>query len=145
MVDLNLEVDWEHLQRPGPRPAYVHEDEVRELLAFHPSDCKPTLVADALYRNYGPLLAYIGGKPTVFTSKDHNFLPGEIAEKQLIIINNSRQEVAADCEWAFDTGQPRSGTVQVTVPPGDQKRLPLKLELPANLASMTCPPKTVPV
>ena len=23
-----------------------------------------------------PLLAYIGGKPAGFTSKDHNFLPG---------------------------------------------------------------------
>ncbi|MGO8789875.1 MAG: glycoside hydrolase family 2 TIM barrel-domain containing protein [Terriglobia bacterium] len=133
-VDLNLEVDWEHLQRPGPRPAYVHEDEARELLAFHPSDYKPTLVADALNRNYRPLLAYIGGKPTAFTTKDHNFLAGEIVEKQLIVINNSREELTADCEWTFDTEQPTSGTVQVTVPPGDQRRLPLKLELPANLA-----------
>ena len=75
--NLPLEVDWEHLQRPGPRPAYVHEEEAREQLAYHPSDYKPTLVAEALYRNYMPLLAYIGGKPAAFTSKDHNFLPGE--------------------------------------------------------------------
>ena len=133
-VDLNLEIDWERLQRPGPRPAYVHEDQARELLAFHPSDYKPTLVADALYRNYRPLLAYIGGKLAAFTTKDHNFLPGETVEKQLIVINNSREEVTADCEWTFDTEQPMSGTAQVTVPPGDRRRLPLKLELPANLA-----------
>ena len=58
-----------------------------------------------------PLLAYIGGKPAAFTSKDHNFLAGETAEKQLILINNSRVEVTADCEWSFDTPQPVSGTV----------------------------------
>jgi hypothetical protein len=133
-VDLNLEVDWEHLQRPGPRPAYVHEDEARELLAFHPSDYKPTLVADALYRNYMPVLAYIAGKPTAFTTKDHNFLPGETAEKQLIVINNSREEVTADCGWTFDTPQSLRGTEKVAVPPGDQRRLPLKLELSADLA-----------
>ena len=37
-----------------------------------------------------PLLAYIGGKKGDFTSKDHNFVPGQTVDKQLIIINNSR-------------------------------------------------------
>jgi hypothetical protein len=133
--DLVLEVDWDHLQRPGPRPAYVHEDQARELLAYHPTDYKPTLVAEALYRNYLPLLAYIGGKPAAFTSKDHNFLAVETAEKQIIIINNSRVEVTADCEWMFDAPGSAPVSTQVTVPPGDQKRLPIKLELPASLAA----------
>ena len=44
----------------------------------------------ALIRNNMPLLAYIGGKPEAFTSKDHNFFPGETVDKQLIVINNSR-------------------------------------------------------
>ncbi|MGA2673097.1 MAG: glycoside hydrolase family 2 TIM barrel-domain containing protein [Terracidiphilus sp.] len=131
---LQLEVDWERLQRPGPRPVYVHEEEARELLAYHPADYKPTAVAEALYRNYMPLLAYIGGKPAAFTSKDHNFLAGETAEKQLILINNSRQEVTAACEWSFGTPQPVRGTSKVVIPPGEQKRIPLKLELPADLA-----------
>ena len=130
----HLEVDWEHLQRPGPRAAYVHEEEVRALLAYHPDDYKPTAVAEAMYRNYMPMLAYIAGKPSAFTSKDHNFFAGEMAEKQLILINNSRLEVTADCQWSFDTPHPISGTANVTVPPGDQKRLPLKMELPADLA-----------
>ena len=130
----HLEVDWEHLQRPGPRAAYVHEEEARALLAYHPDDYKPTAVAEALYRNYMPLLAYIAGKPSAFTSKDHNFYAGETAEKQLILINNSRLEVTADCQWTFDTPHPLSGTARVSVPPGDQKRLPLKMELPADVA-----------
>ena len=36
----------------------------------------PRPAAQALLRNNLPLLAYIGGKPARFTSKDHNFLPG---------------------------------------------------------------------
>jgi hypothetical protein len=132
--NLKLEMDWEHLQRPGPRPAYVHEDEARELLSYRPADYKPTPVAEMMYRNCMPLLAYIGGKPAAFTSKDHNFVTGETAEKQLILINNSRVEVTANCEWSFDIPQPMSGASTVIVPPGNQKRLPLKLELPAGLA-----------
>ncbi len=31
----------------------------------------------AVLRNNMPLLAYIGGKPWAFTSKEHNFLPGQ--------------------------------------------------------------------
>jgi hypothetical protein len=132
--NLQLDVDWEHLERPSLRPAYLREDEARRQLAFHPSDYVPTFASQAVYRNCMPLLVYLAGKPAAFTSKDHNFLAGEKAEKQLIIINNSRVEVTADCEWSFDTPQPLSGTAKVTVPPGDQKRLPLELELPANLA-----------
>ena len=133
--NLQLEVDWENLQRPGPRPVYVHEEEAREQLAYHPSDYKPTVVAEALYRNYMPLLAYIGGKPAAFTSKDHNFLPGEAVEKQLILINNSRPGgVTADCTWSFRHAPAVSGTAKVSVPPGDQKRLPLKFDLPTDLA-----------
>ena len=133
--DLRLEVDWEKLQRPGPSPAYVDEEEARQLLKYRPADYTPTAVAQALYRNYMPLLAYIGGKPAAFTSKDHNFVAGETVEKQLILVNNSRIEVTADCEWTFETPKAIRGTATVTVAAGDQKRLPLKLELPADLAS----------
>ena len=41
------------------------------------------------------------GKPAAFTSKDHNFYPGETVEKQIIVINNSRETVTADCRWSL--------------------------------------------
>ena len=87
-----LKVDWENLQRPGFSPDYIDERYERMDLAYEPpTGCRrPT--AQALLRNNQPLLAYIGGKPAAFTSKDHNFLPGETVEKQLIIINNSRAD-----------------------------------------------------
>ena len=42
-----------------------------------------------------PLLGFIGGKPAAPTSKNHNFYAGELVEKQLIIINNSRESMIA--------------------------------------------------
>jgi len=131
---LPLEIDWEGLQRPGPRPHYLREDEARAQLAFRPSEMKPTLAAQALYRNNMALLAYIGGKPAAFTSQDHNFLPGEAVEKQIIVINNSRRTVTADCEWSLRLPQPAAGGRKITLPTGQQERIPLKFDLPADLA-----------
>jgi hypothetical protein len=103
-------------------------------LAFNPSQMKPTLAAEALYRNNMALLAYIGGKPAAFTSQDHNFLPGEALEKQVIVINNSRRTVTADCEWSLRLPRPASGNRKITLPTGQQERIPLKFDLPADLA-----------
>ncbi|MCK4283662.1 MAG: hypothetical protein KAX44_05045, partial [Candidatus Brocadiae bacterium] len=87
---------------------------------------------EALIRNNMPLLAYIGGKPAAFTSKDHNFLPGETVEKQLIIINNSREAVTGECEWSFGLPRAVTGSKAVTLPTGEQRRIPLRFELPPS-------------
>jgi beta-galactosidase len=88
----------------------------------------PTVVAEALARCNMPLLAYIGGKAAAFTGKDHNFLPGEMVEKQLIVINNSRQTVAGSCHWRLGT---LSGSAEVNLAPGAQQRLPVRFRAPA--------------
>jgi beta-galactosidase len=130
-----LEVDWENLQRPGFSPDYIDRQYERVDLAFEHSDWIPTVAAQALIRNNQPLLAYIGGKPGAFTSKDHNFLPGETIEKQLIVINNSRETVTCNCEWSFGLPEIVTGKNQVTVPTGQQQRIPLHLDLPADTNS----------
>src|SRR5207249_1033500 len=66
------------------------------------SDWVPTDAAKALIQNNRPLLAFIGGKPGAPTSKDHNFLPGERVEKQLILINNARATVRCVYAWRLD-------------------------------------------
>jgi hypothetical protein len=134
LLGLPLDVDWDNLQRPGPRARYVREDQARELMAFKPSDYEPTLAAQALYRNNMPLLAYIGGKPAAFTSKDHNFLPGETVEKQLIVINNTREAVTYECAWSLALPSAVSGKAKGALPTGEQKRIPLKFALPKSLA-----------
>lgn len=129
-----LSVDWENLQRPGFSPDYTAAQYERMDLAFERSDWIPTEAAQALIRNNRPLLAYLGGSPARFTSKDHNFSPGETVEKQIIVVNNSRQTVTCEAQWSFDLPQPVAGRRRLTVATGVQTRTPLRFELPARLA-----------
>jgi beta-galactosidase/beta-glucuronidase len=124
--------DWDNLQRPGFSPDYLSARYERMDLTYERSDWVATLSAQALIRNSQPLLAYIGGRAARFTSKDHNFLPGETVEKQLIIINNSRETVACECEWSLGLPQALTGSKQVSVKTGEQLRIPLRFELPAG-------------
>jgi hypothetical protein len=129
-----LPVDWDNLQRPGFSPDYIGEQYERWDLAFQPSDWVATADGRAVVRNNRPLLAYIGGKPSAFTSKDHNFLPGETVEKQLIVINNSRETVTADCRWSLALPQAVADVKQVSIATGQQERVPLRFKLPDSLA-----------
>ena len=97
-----LKVDWSNLQRPGFSPDFIDQTFDRMDMALEPSDWTPTADGLALIRNNRPLLAYLAGKPARFTSKDHNFQPGETVEKQLVILNNSRETAICDCEWSLD-------------------------------------------
>ena len=129
----DLRVDWENLQRPGFSPDYIEQRYERVDLAFEHSDWIPTVAAQSLIRNNKPLLGYIGGKPGAFTSNDHNFLPGETVKKQLVVINNSREVVTCVCEWSFGLPRTVTGKKEITVPTGEQERIPLRFELPAAL------------
>ena len=128
-----LKVDWDNLQRPGLSPDYVEQRYERMDLAFERRDWIPTAAAQALTRNNMPLLAYIAGKPARFTSKDHNVYAGETVEKQIVTINNSRETVACDCEWSFALPQVVTGRKTVSLPTGNQERIPLRFDLPATL------------
>ncbi len=127
-----LPVDWQRLQRPGFSPDYIDDRYERMDLAFERDDWIPTVAAEALIRNNGPLLAYIAGKPGAFTSKDHNFFAGETVEKQLIVINNSRETVSCECQWSFGLTEPVAGTSEISVATGQQQRIPLRFELPGT-------------
>jgi len=129
-----LPVDWDNLQRPGFSPDYIGEQYERMDLAFERSDWIPTADGQALLRNNQPLLAYIGGRAGRFTSKDHNFRPGETVEKQIIILNNSRETVSCDCIWTLGR---LTDSKSVTVPTGQQERIPLRYALPAAMAPGT--------
>ena len=125
----DLTVDWENLQRPGFSPDYIDKTYQRWDLAFERKDWVPTAAAEALLRNNRPLLAYIGGKPGSFTSKDHVFFREETVEKQLIIINNSRETVA--CDAACSLGLAKR-TKKFSLKTGQQERIPLRFPAPWN-------------
>jgi beta-galactosidase len=128
-----FKVDWENLQRPGFSPDYTQRQNWQMGLDFERSDWMPTAAAQALLRNNRPLLAHIAGKPGSFTSKDHIFLPGESVEKQLIIINNSRETVTCACEWSLSLPRPITGSKKVAIRTGEQERIPLSFQLPDKL------------
>jgi hypothetical protein len=126
-------VDWEHLQRPGFSPDYTERREWHVSSDGARADWVPTAAARALIRNNQALLAYVAGKPQSFTSKDHTFRPGERVEKQLVVVNNSRETVECACAWSLDLPQPADGGTTVSVRTGDQERIPLRLDLPDNV------------
>jgi beta-galactosidase len=129
-----LKTDWDNLQRPGFSPDYVEQRYERMDTAFERDDWIATPAAQALLRNNRPLLAYIAGKPGAFTSKDHTFFPGETVEKQIIVINNSRETVTCGSEWSLALSKALTGSKQVTVATGQQERIQLRFDLPATLA-----------
>jgi beta-galactosidase/beta-glucuronidase len=132
-----LPVDWENLQRPGFSPDYRGQQYECLDLGYDRSDWVPTADGEALLRNNKPLLAYIAGKPAAFTSKDHNFYPGETIEKQIILINNSRQSVTCDCDWSLALPQAEVGIQRLTIATGQQGRVPLQFKLPDTLTPGT--------
>ncbi|HXT41921.1 MAG TPA: glycoside hydrolase family 2 TIM barrel-domain containing protein [Candidatus Angelobacter sp.] len=130
-----LKVDWDNLQRSGFSPDYIDQRYERMDMAYERSDWIATPAAQALIRNNRPLLAYLAGKAGAFTSKDHNCLPGETVEKQIVVINNSRETVTCEAGWTFTLPRSLTGKRRVTVATGDQARIPLRFKLPKELAS----------
>ena len=132
-----LKTDWQNLQRPGFSPDYRDAQYERIDLAYDWNDWIVTPAAEALVKNNGPVLAYIAGKEGSFTSKDHNFLPGETVEKQIVVINNSREKTTCDvlCELGVPTtsGQFVWGLVFqgqfADIPTGEQKRETIRVDL----------------
>jgi hypothetical protein len=129
-----LKVDWENLQRPGLSADYIDARFEGMDVTFERTDWIASAAAQALYRNNMPLLAYIAGKPTAFTSKDHNFLPAQTVEKQVVVINNSRETVSCDCSWSLSLPSQARGAKQVTVPTGSQERIPIAFALSVDVA-----------
>ncbi len=152
-----LPVDWENLQRPGFSPDYLGEQYERFDLAYKADDWVPSAEGRALLTNNMPVLAYIGGKSAKFTSKDHNFYVGETVEKQLILINNSRQSQVIQCTGTLimtdanirilkiEIGQrlperfarESGGLTTVELGAGEQMRLPIRFSIPSNANVMT--------
>jgi hypothetical protein len=130
-----FKVDWDNLQRPGYSPDFTEGRYEAMHMAYERSDWTPNVAGQAVIRSNMPLLAYIGGKAAAFTSKDHNFLAGESFEKQLIIINNSRETVSCECSWSLGLVKPIAGTKTVSIKTGEQERIPLRFELPADTAA----------
>jgi beta-galactosidase len=130
----DLPIAWDALQRPGFSPDYIDAQYERMDTAHEAADWEPLAPAEALLRNNQLLLGYIAGAPARFTEQGHNFTAGDLVEKQIIVINDTRETVEATCTWALDLPQPLTGSVAAVVETGDQARLPMEFALPDGLA-----------
>jgi len=133
-----LKVDWDHLQQPGFSPDYSDGQMEWINTAFERTDWLPTAAAEALFRNNGPLLAYVADGPVHLTGKDHNYMPGEKIQKQIVVINNSRQTVTCACQWSLALVPPITGTQRVTIATGEQERIGVELDVPLAAAPGCC-------
>ena len=130
----DLPVDWQALQRPGFSPDYIDAQYERMDTAYRPEDWEPAAPGRALLRYNLPLLAYIAGGGTRHTEKGHNFSPGDTVEKQIVVINDSRETVEANCSWELDAPEAAGGpttrkAVTLRVGAGEQARHPIAFAL----------------
>ncbi len=133
---VELEVDWEGLQRPGYSPDFYEPSPNNSMpyaIGTKLEDWGTNIRGAAFRRFNQPLLAYIAGKPERFTARGHNYLPGQVVEKQVIVINDSRETVECTCEWSVDLPKRAAGTSTVRVKPGDNERILVRFQLPERL------------
>ncbi len=141
MPEIPVPIDWKNLQRPG----FVYDrwrydegggGEIRSLfdrgLPEEEEFFEPTLRATVMPKLIAPLYAYIGGPETRWYTVEHAFRAGESFEKTIICINDRRKEAAFDIRWSCRVGDAvvASGKGRVAVPPGEVRKLSVKLAVP---------------
>ena len=73
---------------------------------------------DALKENNGPTLAWIAGPAGAYTAKDHHFRSGQKIEKQIVLINDTRQPQHFTATWTATVGGEGSGPGHEAGQPG---------------------------
>ena len=81
--------------------------------------------------NY-PTLAWIAGKPDAYTAKDHHFNAGQKVQKQIVLINDSRQPQDFTARWiATVNGQTAGqGELSGTLGISEIRKLPIDMIMP---------------
>jgi len=93
-------------------------------------------IQDTLHENNGPTLAWIAGPAGAYTAKDHHFRPGQKIEKQVVLINDSRQPQDFTAAWTatVDGKEVAKGTEQGSLAVSEIRFLPIDFIAPAEEA-----------
>jgi beta-galactosidase len=91
---------------------------------------------DALKEVNGPTLAWIAGSAQAYTAKDHHFSPGQKIEKQIVLINDTRQPQDYTAAWMATVGgnEVDKGKMQGRLAVSEIKFLPFHVTAPAEPA-----------
>ncbi|MBP0020123.1 MAG: beta-galactosidase [Cyanobacteria bacterium SBLK] len=120
--------------KEGHRGVYLDRLEKRLFNYLQPPEYYLYLAANALLANNAETLVWIAGFPN-FTSKDRNFKSGEILEKQLILINDSREEKPFSLVWEINAREKKiiTGEKQGRIQPAQTLFFPINTDLPTVL------------
>ncbi|WFB36747.1 hypothetical protein P3T73_03100 [Kiritimatiellota bacterium B12222] len=85
-----LSFSYEDLTTPGPKPFTHHI----------PQDMELTSVGRMTKNYLSPVLVYFGGEASVgFSAKDHAWFSEERIRKQVVVVNDARQDLKATLSW----------------------------------------------
>ncbi len=89
---------------------------------------------DGLKENNGPTLAWIAGPAGAYTAKDHHFRPGQKIEKQIVLINDTRQPQHFTAVWTATVGgkEVGRGTEQGSLAVSEIRFLPIQFVAPSE-------------
>jgi hypothetical protein len=119
------------LEHPGIVPDTTRATS-RYLYALPTAQFEPTVLGKALLRWNMPLCAFIAGREGDFSEKRHNYAPGEMVRKQLLVINDSRETVECNYAWTLEKTL-LMGAGRVGVEAGDVRGAALECALPGDL------------
>lgn len=113
----------------GWQPAQMN---VRGYYGMSDKGTETTASGLSLIENMSPILMYIGGKPEAFTDKTHHFYGGTIISKQIVAINDSREEADYDFNWNIEVDGKKigGGNVKGRAKVSERVFLPFSAELP---------------
>ncbi len=88
---------------------------------------------DALAEVNGPTLAWIAGPAGAYTAKDHHFSPGQKIEKQVVLINDTRQPRNFAATWTatIDGKEVDKGRMQGSLAVSEIRFIPFQVTAPA--------------
>ncbi|MGO8928368.1 MAG: sugar-binding domain-containing protein [Limisphaerales bacterium] len=91
---------------------------------------------DALKEINGPTLAWIAGPAGAYTAKDHHFSPGQKIDKQIVLINDTRQPQNFTAAWAATVGgkEVHKGQIQGSLAVSEIRFIPFQVIAPAEKA-----------
>jgi hypothetical protein len=128
--DTDTEVNpsrFENLKQPGIVPDFFTAGS-QLIYDLQDNAYAPTSLGKTFLRWNKPIIAFIAGKSSHQTEKGGNFLQNEEMEKQLVVINDSREKISCNYSWAIDELNIK-GKGSISVPAGDTKFIPVKFKI----------------
>jgi beta-galactosidase len=87
---------------------------------------------ERLKEDNGPTLAWIAGPAGDYTAKDHHFSSGETSEKQIVLINDLRNQQDFTASWTATVSQKEvaKGELQGTLAVSEIRKIPIQISTP---------------